>query len=192
MDDFSFEIKFKYVKFEKCYASTLTTLETVGKQETSLFSDPITFEVPLITDTGTVELQKIAGHELGTCGELLYTQKTLNSWVKSDSTNPRLFTTRNFCNYDLIGDSKLQIEVSSIEFPVQIPAMMIEVDITVKDPPCPKFDLCKIVDTEKFMEGDQHCGEMTDQLENIEYLIHSGKQVVPLPVIEHLDGLAIS
>jgi len=114
--------------------------------------------VPLFFDTGTRELKQIPAHNTDTCGELLYTQTTLHSWVTQDSTDPRLFATDSFCNYGLVGDSKLYIEVTSLAYPTQIEAVMITVDITVKDPPCPNFDLCKIVDTQKFMEGDQHCG----------------------------------
>jgi len=43
IDEFTFEIEFKYTVFEKCYESKLVTSDTIGRQEISLFGDPITF-----------------------------------------------------------------------------------------------------------------------------------------------------
>ena len=50
----------------------------------SFYGDPKPLTVPLVTDSGTAELQAIAGHESDTCGDLLYTPSggALNSWVK--------------------------------------------------------------------------------------------------------------
>ena len=43
IDEFTFEVEFKYTVFEKCYESRLVTSKTIGRQETSIFGDPIVF-----------------------------------------------------------------------------------------------------------------------------------------------------
>ena len=85
----------------------MSTSGSLGKQEASFFEDPISFELPLFTDTGTSELQKETGHATDTCGDIEYTLKSPVSWVKKDSSNPRLFTLDLNSDFTLIGVHKL-------------------------------------------------------------------------------------
>ena len=134
-NDFELEIEFNSIVLEKCYASTLQAQSSTPSQTVSFFEDPQPFTVSLVTDTGTAALQSVPGHESDTCGDLLYTPSgDINSWVIQDITDKRLFTFDLNKNYDLVGTYKLKVDVTSVDYPNQISALPLEVDIEVKDP----------------------------------------------------------
>ena len=91
--------------------------------------------MPLVTDTGTAALQSVASHVSSTCGPLLYTPSgALKSLVIKDNTNLRHFTFDLGSDYSLVGDHKLMISVTSIDYPTEIAPLTLEIVFTVKNP----------------------------------------------------------
>ena len=79
-----FEVYFLSIVLEKCRAAVLTQSGSLSLLEASLYEEKMTFQLPLVTDSGTTELQKIPGNEMDTCGKFNYTPKNYLDLVSAN------------------------------------------------------------------------------------------------------------
>ena len=66
---------------------------------------------------------------------MLYTPTNdLSNWVLQDNTNLRQFSFNLNNDFSLVGDHKLKVDVTSVDYPTYISALRLEIDIKVEDP----------------------------------------------------------
>ena len=91
--DLTFEVYLESIIDPFCIISTIPSPAVIDPQEAELYAaEALVFEIEEAVDTGTENIQATSGLESYSCGPLIWTQKTLHTFVLQDSSNERQFS----------------------------------------------------------------------------------------------------